>query len=157
MLLTVGNGVKVIKSYCPIYFLPSMQRDLYFDHFKILFFCKINGEPRDVGRASKGIVLNLSLISVRSCSFLNLTHSLAFVWQIFCFSFELKLKVPKGNYAMGNWHFNKLGSHILSIMVNLIIAIKPGKTKKIILSCSSGTYFFLLGKYLSDQSLLPQK
>lgn len=55
-----------------------------------------------MGRAGKGIVLNLTLISVRSRAFLNLTHLLPFVWQIFRFSFELKIKVPKGNYAMGN-------------------------------------------------------
>lgn len=39
--------------------------------------------------------------------------------------FELKMKVPQGNYAMGNSHFNKLDSHILLIMVNLIIPFKP--------------------------------
>lgn len=110
--------------------MPSRWSDLYFHHFKISLFCKINGEPRGVGRASKGIVLSLTLISIRSYVFLKLTHSLAFVWQIFRFSFELKIKVPKGNYAMGNWHFNKLGSHILLIMVNLIIAINLGKPKK---------------------------
>lgn len=40
------------------------------------------------------------------------------------FIFELKMKVPQGNYAMGNSHFNKLDSHILLIMVNLIIPFK---------------------------------
>lgn len=35
------------------------------------------------------------------------------------------MKVPQGNYAMGNNHFNKLDSHILLIMVNLIIPFKP--------------------------------
>lgn len=35
------------------------------------------------------------------------------------------MKVPQGNYAMGNSHFNKLDSHILLIMVNLIIPFKP--------------------------------
>lgn len=40
------------------------------------------------------------------------------------FIFELKMKDPQGNYAMGNSHFNKLDSHILLIMVNLIIPFK---------------------------------
>lgn len=44
---------------------------------------------------------------------------------LFFFIFELKMKVPQGNYAMGNSHFNKLDSHILLIMVNLIIPFKP--------------------------------
>lgn len=53
------------------------------------------------------------------------------------------MKVPQGNYAMGNSHFNKLDSHILLIMVNLIIPFKPClhiKKKKCILP----TCFFLI-------------
>lgn len=46
-------------------------------------------------------------------------------FNYYFFIFELKMKVPQGNYAMGNSHFNKLNSHILLIMVNLIILFKP--------------------------------
>lgn len=58
----------------------------------------------------------------------------------FIIIFELKMKVPQGNYAMGNSHFNKLDSHILLIMVNLISPFKRClHTKKFILP----TCFFL--------------
>lgn len=131
-------------------FLQSRQRDLYMGHYKITFSWKINGEPRDVGRSGKGIVLSPTLISGRSPVFSLTSHN---HWHLYdkssTFLFELKIKVPRGNYAMGYWHFNKLGSHILLIMVNLIVAIKPGKTKpkkkKVVsFSCSSGMYFVLL-------------
>lgn len=45
-------------------------------------------------------------------------------FNYYFFIFEFKMKVPQGNYAMGNSHFNKLDSHILLIMVNLIIPFK---------------------------------
>lgn len=95
-------------------------------------------------RSGKGIVLGPTLLSVRSLV-LSLTSHIH--WHLYSKSsislFELKIKVPKGNYAMGNWHFNKLGSHILLIMVNLIIAIKPEKTKK-----KKKNYPFMLQWYI---------
>lgn len=62
------------------------------------------------------------------------------------------MKVPQGNYAMGNSHFNKLDSHILLIMVNLIIPFKPclhTHTKKIL---SFYSYMFFLFLYPSLQT-----
>lgn len=65
-----------------------------------------------------------------------------FLFHFFIFIFELKIKVPQGNYATGNSHFNKLDSHILLIMVNLIIPFKPClHTHKKYISLSS--YMFL--------------
>ena len=88
MLLTVEDEVKVIESYVQYIFLQARQRDLYLGHFKILLSWKINDETTDVGRSGEGIVLGLTLMSIRSfVLFLNLTYSLATARQIFHLSF----------------------------------------------------------------------
>lgn len=62
------------------------------------------------------------------------------------------MKVPQGNYAMGNSHFNKLDSHILLIMVNLIIALKRCLHIQKKLSFSSYMFFLVFVSLSTDQN-----
>jgi len=61
------------------------------------------------------------------------------------------MKVPQGNYAMVNSHFNKLDSHILLIMVNLIIPFKPCLHTQKSLSFSSYMFFPVCVSLSTDQ------